>query len=67
MIIHSKNHQYHARRKEIIGYPKKKIITKTIPKKEYRRGYHGRLKRFSRILAVYEFRNRLRKSRRYQT
>ena len=39
IIIHSKNHQYHARRKEIIGYPKKKIITKTTPNKGYRRGY----------------------------
>jgi hypothetical protein len=38
-IIHNKNHQYHARRKEIIGYPKKKIITKTTPNKGYRRGY----------------------------
>ena len=39
MIIHNKNHQYQARRKEIIGYPKKKIITKTTPNKGYRRGY----------------------------
>jgi len=39
MIIHSKNHQYHARRKEISGYPKKEIITKTILKKEYHRAY----------------------------
>jgi len=39
MIIHNKNHQYQARRKEIIGYPKERFITRTIPKKEYRRGY----------------------------
>ena len=68
MIIHSKNHQYHARRKEIIGYPKKKIITKTTPNKGYRRRYPlVDWKGSAGYLQYKGFRNKLRKYRKYQT
>ena len=67
IIIHSKNHQYQARRKEIIGYPKKKFITRTIPKKEYRRGYPWQIEKIQQDTCRIWVRNKLRKYRKYQT